>query len=430
MNKNKGFTLVELLAVIVILAIIMIISIPAVLDTMVSARKRTFGEYVTKVYNVAQNKYMKDEMLGNSKSYVKYNIKNDLDLGSTGNYEGYVAISRNTNGLDIYVSLTDGEFKTATKYGEDESMVVNYINYTLGGEPTYTGQLEIYDGKKNYFINGTIDNYDLPDEPSEENGNTPINIPISNNNYGNGENTQTPEDKFEKEINDFLIAAKSKFNNDFTNKDISHMVMANPTSNNFGATPVDGNTYIYAYKISDIYPDTTNKGYIMFMRTVFDNTPLGFQVIIQQNFISYMNETYHTILKVEGFSHVQNKMLVQTMPGAQQNEYYYTFNRLNLKKVDTLNTFDMTGEFIKALTYYKPYEYEKTGDDLNAFKAYVNSMNKYINDNQYYCLNSNPQCSLPTEYYDADYVKANFGSFDFDLDFNYERLNEFYDSIQ
>ena len=142
MDKRKGFTLVELLAVIVILAIIMIISIPTVLDTMISARKRTFGEYVTKVYSVAQNKYMKDEMLGNSKSYVKYNIKNDLDLGSTGNYEGYVAISRNTNGLDIYVSLTDGEFKTATKYGEDESMVVNYINYTLGGEPTYTGKLE------------------------------------------------------------------------------------------------------------------------------------------------------------------------------------------------------------------------------------------------------------------------------------------------
>ena len=422
--------MVELLAVIVILAIIMIISIPTVLDTMISARKRTFGEYVTKVYSVAQNKYMKDEMLGNSKSYVKYNIKNDLDLGSTGNYEGYVAISRNTNGLDIYVSLTDGEFKTATKYGEDESMVVNYINYTLGGEPTYTGKLEIYDGKRNYFINGTIDNFDLPDEPSEENGNTPVNIPISNNNYGNGGNIQTPEDKFEKETNEFLNLVKAKFNSDFANKDTSHMFATFPTSHEFGATTVDGNIYVYGYKINEFYPDTTNKGYIMFMRTVFDNTPLGFQVILQQNFISYMNETYHTILKVEGYSNSQGKMIVQTMPGTQQNEYYYTFNRLNFKKIDTLNTFDMTGEYIKALTYYKPYEYEKTGDNLNAFKSYVNSMNKFINDNQYYCLNSNPQCSLPTEYYDADYVKANLDLFDFELDFDHERLTEFYYSVQ
>ena len=63
----KGFTLVELLAVIVILAIIMIIYIPAVLNTMTSARKKTFGEYVTKVYDAAQKKYMSDEMSGNSK---------------------------------------------------------------------------------------------------------------------------------------------------------------------------------------------------------------------------------------------------------------------------------------------------------------------------------------------------------------------------
>ena len=38
MKNKKGFTLVELLAVIVILAIIMIIAIPAVLQTMESAR--------------------------------------------------------------------------------------------------------------------------------------------------------------------------------------------------------------------------------------------------------------------------------------------------------------------------------------------------------------------------------------------------------
>jgi type IV pilus assembly protein PilA len=44
MKKKKGFTLVELLAVIVILAIIMIIAIPAVLNTMQTARKKSFME--------------------------------------------------------------------------------------------------------------------------------------------------------------------------------------------------------------------------------------------------------------------------------------------------------------------------------------------------------------------------------------------------
>ena len=56
MDKRKGFTLVELLAVIVILAIIMIIAIPSVLDTLDTARKKTFIEYVFKVYQTGLNK--------------------------------------------------------------------------------------------------------------------------------------------------------------------------------------------------------------------------------------------------------------------------------------------------------------------------------------------------------------------------------------
>ena len=37
-GNKKGFTLVELLAVIVVLAIIMVIAIPAVVDSMIKAK--------------------------------------------------------------------------------------------------------------------------------------------------------------------------------------------------------------------------------------------------------------------------------------------------------------------------------------------------------------------------------------------------------
>lgn len=47
-NTRKGFTLVELLAVIVILAIIMIIAIPAVLSTMEQARQKLLQNMLLK----------------------------------------------------------------------------------------------------------------------------------------------------------------------------------------------------------------------------------------------------------------------------------------------------------------------------------------------------------------------------------------------
>ena len=150
--KNKGFTLVELLAVIVILAIIMIISIPAVLNTMTSARMKTFAEYVTKVYTTAQNKYMEDLLLNGGEEYKVYNIKTDLGLSNTGDYEGYVAFIKQNDNINVYVSLSDNEYQTATKLGTDDSSIVDYINYTIGGEPIFTSSLMKFDGKNNNFI--------------------------------------------------------------------------------------------------------------------------------------------------------------------------------------------------------------------------------------------------------------------------------------
>ena len=60
MKKRNGFTLVELLAVIVVLAIIMIIAIPAVLDVMNNARKSSFALYIEKVVRDVQTQYVSD----------------------------------------------------------------------------------------------------------------------------------------------------------------------------------------------------------------------------------------------------------------------------------------------------------------------------------------------------------------------------------
>lgn len=98
MKKKNGFTLVELLAVIVVLALIMIIAIPSVLDVMNNARRHSFALYIEKVIKDTQTQYVMDAQstIQGSGVYV-YNIETDLNYTSTGNYHGYVLV----NAIDV-----------------------------------------------------------------------------------------------------------------------------------------------------------------------------------------------------------------------------------------------------------------------------------------------------------------------------------------
>ncbi len=112
MKKNKGFTLVELLAVIVILAIIMVITIPSVLDVLSSARKRAFVQYVDKVVGLSQKKYLEAATLGQSSTicYI-YNIESDLGLDNTGDFKGFVLVApTDDSNYQYWVLLYDDNF--------------------------------------------------------------------------------------------------------------------------------------------------------------------------------------------------------------------------------------------------------------------------------------------------------------------------------
>ena len=127
MKKKNGFTLVELLAVIVVLAIIMIIAIPSVLDVMNSARKSSFVLYVDKVVTAVQTQYMYDANGGAiaGAGYYVYDITQDLNLTSTGNYKGYVVVdATDVDDVQYIVSLYDNNYQ-----------LLNY-NVTLSQMPT------------------------------------------------------------------------------------------------------------------------------------------------------------------------------------------------------------------------------------------------------------------------------------------------------
>lgn len=96
MNNKKGFTLVELLAVIVVLAIIMIIAIPSVMDSMNAATNKSFKMYAQKMITAAGTKYQSSVLIGNNKVGECFYSLTDL-TSSTGNFKGYVIIDPSTS---------------------------------------------------------------------------------------------------------------------------------------------------------------------------------------------------------------------------------------------------------------------------------------------------------------------------------------------
>ncbi len=126
MKKRNGFTLVELLAVIVVLAIIMVIAIPSVLEAMNNAKKNSFVLYMEKVFKSTSEYYLQDsatEMAG--AGYYIYDITTDIGQNSSGNFKGYVLVdASDVDDVQYIVYLNDKSYMAlghnASKDGFDK----------------------------------------------------------------------------------------------------------------------------------------------------------------------------------------------------------------------------------------------------------------------------------------------------------------------
>lgn len=163
--KNKmGFTLVELLAVIVILAIILVIAVPKIMNTIDDARKASLESSAKMIAAEAENQYTISQTLGTEfetsngncleakwaglnkidYSSCSYNIedgKATVTLVGANKFEGkYVC-----NGTRVSASVTDEECGTKIEYGVLSTFIKNLYN---------TSAVE------NGLINPIIDNED------------------------------------------------------------------------------------------------------------------------------------------------------------------------------------------------------------------------------------------------------------------------------
>lgn len=111
MNK-KGFTLVELLAVIVILAVIILIAINAVLPQMARARKNSFADEVLNYGKAAENAYVNNDMEEELKEGENINTGICFELSDL---HGEYVTKNDTTYKGIVVLKKNNETETAQK---------------------------------------------------------------------------------------------------------------------------------------------------------------------------------------------------------------------------------------------------------------------------------------------------------------------------
>ena len=111
-RKKNGFTLVELLAVIVILAVVILIAVTAVIPRMNSARKKALLDEALIYAKMAKEQYAISNEVQGTKCYnVSYlnnvSVKKDDD-----NYFGAIIISKNsdTGNIDTTINLSNGKY--------------------------------------------------------------------------------------------------------------------------------------------------------------------------------------------------------------------------------------------------------------------------------------------------------------------------------
>ena len=105
LNK-KGFTLVELLAVIAILAILMLLVTPNILSMFTEGRKDAFVTQVQSVWRAAEQQYMTKSFSGTASTVftnLDTSTDNDISFGST-DIKYYVSFDGNGNVAKIGVS--------------------------------------------------------------------------------------------------------------------------------------------------------------------------------------------------------------------------------------------------------------------------------------------------------------------------------------
>ena len=133
--NNKGFSMIELLGVIVIIGILFAVALPAVTKYIGKTRDRAYDNIYESAYSAAQGKYMNDLQTGNT----EYNIKDLYDQG----YMDEPIDPSNKGFCDGRVFITEDESTEVSEY----TFKVK-LNCTNECREYYSGKKSSNNGKK------------------------------------------------------------------------------------------------------------------------------------------------------------------------------------------------------------------------------------------------------------------------------------------
>ena len=145
-NKVKGFTLVELLAVIVILATILVIAVPKITDTIKNSKIASFESSAKTIASQAEKKKMENEILDNTNLITCNNL---VKLSNSDYISCSIYFDSNNNALvTLYGS---GKFEGLQVInGTKESAKVEEIKAPVyGNAVNYVNGLYAYDASSN-----------------------------------------------------------------------------------------------------------------------------------------------------------------------------------------------------------------------------------------------------------------------------------------
>ena len=130
MKNKKGFTLVELLAVIIVLAVVAVISIPVIGNLIDKAKKDMLRDSAINLVDSGKTYYANalmdnDEGLESSKKFTIGENINELDFKGRLPSSGYLEIS--TKG-DISLAVVSGEYCAKKEFYDTEIIITDNLN--------------------------------------------------------------------------------------------------------------------------------------------------------------------------------------------------------------------------------------------------------------------------------------------------------------